>query len=198
MEIVSVIMKFLGAVVSVYTLLCFIRILLTWIPNMSYNRFTVFLGRICDPYLNLFRGIRWLIWGSFDFSPAIALCILGAASTLLGNFANAGKVSIGVLLAMIVSLAWSIVSSLLVFLIIVLVVRLLMMIFSKGGEGAFIQAFDRAISSIVFRISSTFYGKKSVTYKKALIVSAITVFAIQIAGGIVISVLTNLIGSLPF
>lgn len=198
MEIVSVIMKFLGAVVSVYTLLCFIRILLTWIPNMSYNKFTIFLGRICDPYLNLFRGIKWLVWGSFDFSPAVALCLLGAASTIIGNFANAGKVSVGVFLAMIVSLAWSIVSSLLVFLIIVLVVRLIMMLVNKGPEGAFVQAFDRAISSVVFRISSTFYGRKSITYKKAIIVSAITVFAIQIAGGIVITVLTNLIGSLPF
>lgn len=200
MDFLQVILRFVSALISIYTLLCFIRILLTWIPNMGYNKFTLFLGKICDPYLNIFRGIKWLVFGSLDFSPAIALCLLGAASTIIGNFAAAGKVSIGVLLAMIVSLAWSIVSSLLVFLVIVMIVRLIMLAVNKNtySAGPLVEAFDRAISSVVFRIASTFYGKKSISYKKALIVSVITLFAIELGGSIVVNMLTNLISSLPF
>lgn len=200
MNILQVILRLASAAISLYTLLCFIRILLTWIPNMGYNKFTLFLGKICDPYLNLFRGLKWLVWGSLDFSPAVALCILGACSTILGNFANAGKVSVGVLLAMVVSLAWSIVSSLLVFLVIVMIIRLIMLAVNKNSYsgGALVEAFDRAVSSVVFKISATFYRNKSISYKKALICSGITLFAIELGGSLVINVLTNLLTSLPF
>ena len=72
-------------VVSVYALMCFLRILLTWVPSLSYSRFSRFLGKICDPYLNIFRGIKWLRLGSFDFSAALGLCILGVLATMLSR-----------------------------------------------------------------------------------------------------------------
>ena len=43
----------------VYLVLIFIRILMSWIPRMPYNRylaaFLQFISDVTDPYLNLFR-----------------------------------------------------------------------------------------------------------------------------------------------
>ena len=45
----------------VYVVLIFVRILMSWIPRMPYNRylaaFLQFVTDVTDPYLNLFRRI---------------------------------------------------------------------------------------------------------------------------------------------
>ena len=62
---------------DIYVGITFIYILMSWIPNMRgvvediYNA----LGRICDPYLNLFRRIIPPL-GMVDFSPIIAIIVL--------------------------------------------------------------------------------------------------------------------------
>ena len=194
----SIIFRILSAVVSIYTLLCFIRIILTWIPNAAYSGFTRFLSKVCDPYLNLFHGIRWLVFGSFDFSPAVALCLLGAASTLLANFSHQGYFSLGMILAMIVSLVWSIASSLLVFFIILLIVRLIMLASNKNGyAGSLLDQVDRSISPIVYRIAGTFSANKNMPYKKALIVSAVVIGICLIIGSVLFSYLGSLLQNLP-
>ena len=68
--------QLLASVISFYTMVCFVRILLTWIPSAQYSKFGRILASICDPYLNLFRGLRFLRVGMFDLSPAVALCLL--------------------------------------------------------------------------------------------------------------------------
>lgn len=198
MNVFQLLLKLLSAAISIYTLLCLVRIFLTWLPNAGYNSFTQFLGQICDPYLNLFRGIRWLVIGGFDFSPTLALCILGAASTLVNTFTHAGRITIGMLLSMILSLAWSIVSSLVVFLIILLAVRLIMLYANKNPDGPIIQALDRAINPMIFRVAGTFFGKAPVSFKKALITSIAALAVGLLAGWLVISTLSSLVGQLPF
>lgn len=195
----SIIFRILAAVVSLYTLLCFIRIILTWIPSLSYSKFTRFLASICDPYLNLFHGIRWLVFGSFDFSPAVALCLLGAASTLLSNFSHQGYFSLGMILAMILSLIWSIISSLLVFFIILLIIRAIMLASNRNGySGSLLDQVDRSITPIVYRIACTFSAKKNMSYKKALIISTVVLVIILAAGTVLINYLSTLIQGIPF
>jgi YggT family protein len=74
---------YVEAVFIVYFVLIFVRILLTWIPRMPYNRYlraTVgFIEEVTDPYLNVFRRfIPPLGGGGFalDLSPMLAMAIL--------------------------------------------------------------------------------------------------------------------------
>jgi YggT family protein len=74
---------YVEALFIVYFVLIFVRILLTWIPRMPYNRYlraTVgFIEEVTDPYLNVFRRfIPPLGGGSFalDLSPMLAMAIL--------------------------------------------------------------------------------------------------------------------------
>ena len=74
---------YVGALFLVYLILIFIRVLLSWIPRMPYNRYlrgTVgFIEEVTDPYLNVFRRfIPPLGGGGFalDLSPMLAMVLL--------------------------------------------------------------------------------------------------------------------------
>ena len=105
-----------ASVVSIYAIICVVRIVLTWIPRATFHPVTKFLATICDPFLDIFHRIRWMRIGGLDFSPAIALCFLGAVSTICSHLANSESIRLGFILALLVQTAWSIVKSMLKFL----------------------------------------------------------------------------------
>ena len=104
--VLSYIFTFLSTLVSIYTIMCFLRIIFTWIPSLSYSKAARFLAAVCDPYLNFFRRIRWLTIGNLDFSPALALCILGAGTSIFGSLARGHVFSFSRILIMIVEALW--------------------------------------------------------------------------------------------
>lgn len=76
----------LSTFIQLYSLLLFIRILLTWFPNVDwYNQPFAALGQVTDPYLNIFRSFIPPL-GGIDFSPILAIIVLnflgGAFSSL--------------------------------------------------------------------------------------------------------------------
>lgn len=81
---------YVSALFLVYIILIFIRILLSWIPRMPYNRwlsaFVDFVHQVVDPYLNIFRRILPPIGGgrmALDISPIIATFVLIIASGII-------------------------------------------------------------------------------------------------------------------
>jgi YggT family protein len=63
---------------STYLAIIFVRLLLTWFPNIDWMQQIVgFLSPITDPYLNLFRFVPPI--GSIDLSPIIAIFALQIA-----------------------------------------------------------------------------------------------------------------------
>lgn len=188
-----------AGIISIYTLLCFIRIMLTWFPSMTYNKFTLFLSRICDPYLNLFRRITFLRLGYVDFSPAVAVALLVAASSLLNNIAMQNRIAIGGILAAVVGTAWSIVSSILGLLAILVAIRLIVLLLSKNSTSSIWQTLDSTLNPMIYRISKVFVSQnKFVSQKTALIIAIAVLILCQIVGGLLISIITNLLLSLPF
>jgi YggT family protein len=76
----------------VYLVLIFIRIILSWIPRMPYNRWLnaglTFVSDVTDPYLNLFRRILPPVRmgpGALDLSPIVATFVLIIVSSLIAN-----------------------------------------------------------------------------------------------------------------
>jgi YggT family protein len=71
------------ALIVVYFILILVRILLSWLPRVPYNRFLAafitFVQDVTDPYLNLFRRfippVR-LGGGALDLSPIVATFVL--------------------------------------------------------------------------------------------------------------------------
>lgn len=190
------ILRIISAFLSLYSLLCLLRIIITWIPNYSYSKPADILAQICDPYMNLFRGIKWLRFGSFDFSPALALCILGAGSQLFSSLANGGYINLQMILAMILGIFFSILSSLIFFLIILFAVRLILIIINRDSyntSGFMANQIDSSISSIVYRIARTFAMGRRITYKAALIISIIALLFLQFALRILLAFILSII-----
>ncbi len=60
---------------NIYLAIIFVRLLLTWFPNIDWMQQIVgFLSPVTDPYLNLFRFVPPI--GSIDLSPIIAIFAL--------------------------------------------------------------------------------------------------------------------------
>lgn len=69
--------------VQIYMALMFIRILLSWFPNVNwYDPPFSILSQLTDPYLNIFRSFIPPL-GGMDFSPIIAIFALQFGSQLI-------------------------------------------------------------------------------------------------------------------
>ncbi len=80
---IGLLVQTLSTFVSIYLVLMFIRILLSWFPNVNWYDppFSV-LSQLTDPYLNIFRSIIPPL-GGIDFSPIIAIFALQFAAQIL-------------------------------------------------------------------------------------------------------------------
>lgn len=188
------IFRTLAAIFSVYNLLCFIRIFMTWIPQASYSKAAQILAKICDPYLQLFRGIKWLHFGSFDFGPAVGLCILGAVSSVFQSLANGRNFTLGTIFALILQIFWSLFSTFITFFLIIFFVRWIIIIIKKTvyTQNVFLDNIDRAISPIVYKIANFFSFGKVPNYKNSLLISIIAAFILLIVGNILIAIILSL------
>jgi YggT family protein len=80
---------YVSALFLVYTILIFLRILISWIPRMPYNRWLRvgldFVTETTDPYLNFFRRFIPPLGGGFalDLSPVIGLIVLFVARAVI-------------------------------------------------------------------------------------------------------------------
>ncbi len=72
------------SLVDLYTFLIFVYVMMSWLPSKRgvLADIDYVLGRLCDPYLNLFRRIIPPI-GMVDVSPIVALLVLQFAVRLL-------------------------------------------------------------------------------------------------------------------
>ena len=79
------------AAVYFYVGLIIIYILMSWLPSMPgiVGDLYQVLGRLCDPFLDIFRRIIPPIGGSgmaIDFSPVVAVLVLQIAARFIGRF----------------------------------------------------------------------------------------------------------------
>ncbi|WP_256710677.1 YggT family protein [Paenibacillus sp. FSL H8-0548] len=61
---------------SIYSFMIIGYVLLSWLPNARESFIGVFLGKMVEPYLGIFRRFIPPIGGMLDLSPIIALFAL--------------------------------------------------------------------------------------------------------------------------
>ncbi|KAK7311949.1 hypothetical protein RJT34_10442 [Clitoria ternatea] len=62
---------------NIYNTLLIVRLVLTWFPNTPPSVVSP-LSTLCDPYLNIFRGLIPPLGGTLDLSPILAFLVLNA------------------------------------------------------------------------------------------------------------------------
>ncbi len=191
------IFRILGGLVSLYTFVCLIRIILTWFPAAAYSKFGLFLARICDPYLNWFRRFGLFRAGALDFTPVIGIGVLIMVSSIFSNIAIARRLSVGVILGTIINVSWSIISSILSLLIILIFIRFIFDLINKNGGSQAWSTVDNFLRPLTSRLSGVFAGKRLLEYRTMMIVSLIILIVAAIILGWFVSFIVNLLYSLP-
>lgn len=196
MEILFTLLKGLSTAISLYTIMCFARIVLTWIPTLQNTAAARVLSSLCDPYLYLFKGSKFLRFHNMDFSPILSIGILVMSSSLLANIAAAKTISLGIVLAMLISLVWSLVSSILNFFIILMVIRLVFVLINKD-TGTIWYSFDQILNPITSRIAKVIFAQRYYSQQTALILSIVCIAAAKILAGFGITFIVNMLKNLP-
>jgi YggT family protein len=83
MAALALIVAVLGKTLQIYSLVLFVRVLLSWFPNLDWSN--PVLSAVCsisDPFLNVFRGLIPPI-GGIDLSAIVAFLSLSLLQTLL-------------------------------------------------------------------------------------------------------------------
>ena len=177
-------------IINVYLFLCFIKILLSWVPSAAYSSFGRVLSSICDPYLNWFKRFKFTRIGMVDFSPILSLGLLSLAAQLITSILSTGTISLWGLCVSIIQLIWSFIGFMLNMLIIFLIVRLVYDIFGSSNSSPFWYNLDRLLNPVIAKTTGLFQ-QKPLQYRSRLILTIILILSLRIALGI-------LFGSLLF
>jgi YggT family protein len=88
---------YVNTLTLVYLVLIFVRIIMSWIPRIPYNRwlagFLTFVTDVTDPYLNLFRRILPPVRigpGALDLSPIVATFVLIIVNAIVTSLIRGG------------------------------------------------------------------------------------------------------------
>lgn len=83
---------YVGALIIVYVILIFIRIVASFVPRMPYNPYLRavldFCVEVTDPYLNFFRRLIPPVGAggmAFDLGPMLGLIVLTVGGRILVN-----------------------------------------------------------------------------------------------------------------
>ena len=197
---IQTILSILAGVLSLYTLLCFIYILMSWFPGARFTKFGHFMTAICEPYMGLFRKMSFLRIGNIDFSPIVSLGILSLISAILAGVQHTGRIFLGGILGTILSSLWGIASSIIGIFTLLLFVRWLVLLINKGRtsyESGWNQI-DMLLNKISYKVAGTFTRNSSMSYLRSLLISWISFLVILGAGHILITILVNLCYRMPF
>ena len=83
--IITLIRTILLAACDLYVGVILVYVLMSWIPNMGGGLLSFYraLGKLCDPFLDLFKRIIPPIGGMLDLSPIFALLVVQLAGRLI-------------------------------------------------------------------------------------------------------------------
>lgn len=169
--------------INAYLFLCFIKILLSWVPSAAYSSFGRVLSSICDPYLNWFRRFNFTRIGMVDFSPILSLGILSIVAQLITSILATGTISLWMVFVSIIQLVWSFIGFMLNLLIIFLIIRLGYDIFGSSSSSPFWYNLDRFLSPVIAKVTS-FFPRKPLQYRTRLILTILIILLLRIALGL--------------
>jgi len=195
---ISTILSILAAALTIYTILCFIYILMSWFPGLRFTAFGKFITNACEPYMTLFSRRGWLRFGNIDFSPIISIGLLSLVSSILGGIQASGRIYLGGILGTIIMMIWNIVSSLLTILLLLVFVRWIVLMINKNQtpfDSGWNQV-DNLINKFSYKIARTF-TKNSFSYRRSLLISWISLGVVLFAGNILFRILYSLCNQLP-
>ena len=192
------IMGFISFLISIYMVIIFIRIILTWFSGTGTGRFQEILAMITDPYLNWFRRFTFLRTGFLDFSPIVALGVLSLINRIFTILAYYNTISIGIILIMMLQIVWGIISFFLGFLIIVLVLRLIAYLAKQNLYNPFWRIINTIAQPVLYRINRILFRDRIVNFRTLIIISIVGLGILYVILRLLLSLVSAVLAGLPF
>ncbi len=186
-----------GSLISLYSLLCLVRIVLTWLPEANYSPLGRLLSSACDPFLDWFRRFSFARTATMDFTPVIALGTLSLASRVFMTLGNTGKITLGAILAGLVGILWSFFSFVLNIFILLLIVRLVYDFANPFGFSQFRSVLDRFLNPSVSRVTGFLFRRQVVSYRLSLILTIVAFVIARVALDYGVAALSGILRNLP-
>jgi YggT family protein len=188
--------QFISTIISIYMIILLVRIVMSWFGGMQYGRVMDFLSRITDPYLNAFRGMRFLRIGQVDFSPVVAIIALSVLSNIFLTLGYAGTITLGLILALIVDQLASAAGFFLVIFLILIAVRLIALFANVDATGRFWMFLDHLLEPASARLADK-VTRTPMSYRNGLFLLGGTILATVIVGSFVMDYVVLGLRSLP-
>lgn len=192
-------MHVISGFINLYMMAIIIRVFLTWIqgPYLQGKAYQV-LGQICDPYLNWFRRFHVFQTSTMDFSPIIAMAALSVAGNIFSTMAMYGRITVGYILAILLSAVWSFFSFFFGFFIIVLILQLIAFSTNRDVYNGFWRIVDLIAQPVLSRINAKIFKYSTTDSQKCIISCGLFLLGIRIVLGILAAILGGVFRSLPF
>lgn len=189
--------QILAGLLSVYMLILFIRILLSWFQPRSLGRVYDIIYGITEPYLAFFRRLRFLHTGRFDFSPIVAIISLVIVENIFLTLATYGKITAGVIMALLVKAVWSAGAFIIFFYIAIMLVRLFSLLFSKNANAPGWHSLDAIIQPMVFRFTRIAKPRSPLKYTTILGILAAVFIVVYLILRVLFRLIIGLLAGMP-
>ncbi len=191
-----------ASLLSFYSLLIWLRIVLTWIRipgQIQENPLAALLGRIVDPYLAWFRGVSGLKRSRLDLTPLVALAVLSVVQSMLRLYGSYGRLTVGMVFALVLQTLWSyLISPVFWFLIILLGIRLVLCYKRSPGIIGYISMLDSMIGGVLNWVQRLFYPKKAINDRQLVITSLVFFIAAYIGSSLLLRFMVDFFAKLGF
>ena len=187
----------LNFLISIYMMLIFVRIILTWFSWLRDSQIRDILGRITDPYLNLFRRFMFLRIGHVDLSPMVAIVTLSLISRFLATLALQGRITIGITLALILQALWGLVSVILGLLIIVCVLRLIGHLTRQSNYSRFWYVVDSIYKPVSDKISRPIFKDRIASFTTTIVVCIAVLVALYLILRLLVLLVSGILMQFP-
>ena len=174
-----------------------IRIILTWFKGSFQGKAGELLKQVTDPYLEIFSRLSFLKQGMFDFSPLAAILVLVVALDLVNGLLVYGRITIGLLLASIISAIWGGLSFILLIFLVLGVVQIVSTLFSRNSESPLLRMTNLMFQPVIALVARFLHPKRELNQNQYLYISLGLIFFIRLLGGMLISRLIRLLYTLP-
>ena len=188
----------IAAAASIYSLLIFVRIIISWMRGAVSGKPVQLLNSITDPYLEWWRNALNLRIGPMDLSPVAALAFLSVIQSIFSNLSRFERVTLGRLLAVVILSTWSVLSFILGFCLIVIILRLIAHLTNRNMLNPFWKVVDNISQPVLYRTNRIVFGDSIQGYVKGIAVCLVMLAVIRFGGGYVIHLFAGLMAGLPF
>lgn len=196
--------RFLAVLLSIYNMLIIIRIIMQWlnptrVQGGGGSGISDMLAKIVDPYLNVFKPLRFLRSGMLDFTPLAALMVINIFQRIFQSFAYSGQFSVGYALATIVQSIWWSIGSLLLGLFAILIgIRLFLSYRPSPNSIQYISMLDAWLRRPLDLLHKTIFGGHEVSDRILLWTSLGFVILTYILLSMLVNLAVNALANLPF